>query len=94
MKNFLTLSVCASALMLAACGSTAEQGMQVPDDAAVPTDAMMSSSDAMMSSSDAMMSSSEDGAMMKVKVDAGMQSSGSMVPDDTGMMKSSEAATN
>lgn len=71
MKNFLTLSVCASALMLAACGTTADQVMPVTDDAA------MSSSEAMMSSSEdgAMMSSSEDGVMMKVDVDAKMMKS-------------------
>ncbi|MSR67725.1 hypothetical protein EXS65_02790 [Candidatus Peribacteria bacterium] len=69
MKNFFTVSVCASALMLAACSQQpVDNAMPVPDDA------MMQSSEAMMQSS-AMMDSSEDAAMMKVEVDAMMKSS-------------------
>lgn len=62
MKKFLTLSLFASALAFAACGTTADQTVPASDDA-------------MMKSSAGMMESSEDSAMMEVDVDAKMQAS-------------------
>lgn len=80
MKNFLTLSVFASALVFSACGAeSAEQAMPAPDAALDSSEMMVQSSDA------AMMASSEDGTMMKVDVDAKMQAS-------AGMMQSEAAA--